>query len=237
MTDFGREYEDGYFFGPTTGRPIEFKDPEAEGFSAERRQQLIDVVGRFEAALYGPQSTDPQAGWRAHLDERSAVDHAIVQEALKNQDAFSSSFHFYKQENAGLFFGPVWDFDIAAGNSIYGKSAVIPGWMGDDHVYAGALYDDPAFARAFAERWRRLRAGGFVEKMLARIDRWERLLQGEQQRNFRRWKILGKYVTPNPVDPATGKVRQTYREEVDFLRSWLRERAAWIDANVDRLGQ
>lgn len=50
-------------------------------------------------------------------------------------------------------------------------------------------------------------------------------------------KILGEYVWPNPVDPATGEVRQTYREEVDFLRSWSRERAAWIDANVDGLGQ
>jgi hypothetical protein len=80
-----------------------------------------------------------------------------------------------------------------------------------------------------------VRAAGMVEALVAGIDADARRLEAAAARNFRRWRILGRYVWPNPVDPRTGRIRPTWRSEVAFLRQWIVRRAEWLDANVDRL--
>jgi len=55
---------------------------------------------------------------------------------------------------------------------------------------------------------------------------------GAVRRNFARWPVLGTRIWPNP--PAAVR-RTTYASEVSALRSWLKRRIAWLDANVDEL--
>jgi hypothetical protein len=62
--------------------------------------------------------------------------------------------------------------------------------------------------------------------MLADIDSLALYLDEAQERNFRRWPILGGHVWPNTF------VGETYQEEVEFLKGWLTERLAWMDANI-----
>jgi hypothetical protein len=86
------------------------------------------------------------------------------------------------------------------------------------------------FTDRVAARWRALRAQGLVDWLVRRVDDHARALAAAQVANFRRWPILGRKVWPNPV------ARQTYAAEVAYLKSWLRQRTAWIDPNIDRLG-
>ncbi len=65
--------------------------------------------------------------------------------------------------------------------------------------------------------------------MLAIVDRSARTMRGSIARNFQRWPILDRRIWPNP------RVRAAFAAELRFLRSWLRRRMAWIDANADRL--
>ena len=48
-------------------------------------------------------------------------------------------------------------------------------------------------------------------------------LQEAQQRNFKRWRILGRAVWPNWY------VGSTYAEEVNWMKQWIEQRLAWID--------
>jgi hypothetical protein len=88
---------------------------------------------------------------------------------------------------------------------------------------------------ALVRRWRHLRATGLHERMLHRVDAAVRALGPARARNFRRWRIIGRPVWPNPLDPATGRPRTSYAAEVAHLRAWLTARVAWIDANVEAL--
>jgi hypothetical protein len=224
-------------FPSLTGQRLIHADPEPEEAGPGPTRRIRHHLRAFEAALHGPAFADPAAGWRAHLDEASAVDHVLLHELLKNQDAFHASLFVHKPARGRLRLGPAWDFDIAMGNSDFGESARVAGWMTAGRPWAGRLLQDPGFARALAARWRGLRAAGLREHALALVDANAGRLRGAQARNFERWPILGARVWPNPVDPATGAPPPDWPAEVAALRGWLEARIAWIDANVDGLAR
>lgn len=221
------------FQTPVQGRPVVWQDPKREDLEDEEADEIERLVGSAERALYAPPFGDPGDDWRQFLDEDSAVDFALINELFKNQDGFESSTYLARRDDGRLHLGPVWDFDVGMGNSNFGPSEGVTGWMLERRDWAERLYEDPEFTRAFAQRWRELRDDGLRERLLSTVDRHRALLRGEAQRNFGRWPILGEYVWPNP---RTGEVRQTYQGEVDHLRRWLSQRVAWIDEHVDDLG-
>jgi hypothetical protein len=120
----------------------------------------------------------------------------------------------------------VWDFDISMGNSDYGPSRHLAGWMLARRDWAERLYRDRTFKRAMARRWRELRAAGLRGRVLATVEQSRRELRGAVGRNFHRWPVLDRRIWPNPV------ARGSYRAEVRFLRSWLKRRIAWLDRRL-----
>ena len=59
---------------------------------------------------------------------------------------------------------------------------------------------------------------------MARVDEYARQLAEAQERNYRRWPILGQSVNPNWF------LGGSYDEEVNWMKSWIQERIAWIDS-------
>jgi hypothetical protein len=171
------------------------------------------AVRAFEAALGGP-------GWRAHLDESSAVSYVLLAELLRNQEAFMSSTYLHQREDGMLAFGPVWDFDLSAGNS---ADAAAEGWLLGGRVWAGALLADAGFRAALAARWRELRAAGFVEGLLRTVDARAAALRAPARRNFARWPVLGRAVF------AGQPVHASHAAAVQALKDWIGRRAAWLD--------
>jgi hypothetical protein len=152
----------------------------------------------------------------------------LINELFKNQDAFHASTYM-ALAGGRLHMGPVWDFDISMGNSDYGASRKLRGWMLRHKAWASRMYRDRQFTRRMAARWAEWRRKGLRREVLATVDRSERALHGALERNFARWPVLHQRIWPNPV------ARGSYRAETRFLRSWLKRRIAWIDRNVRRL--
>src|SRR5690606_13809013 len=48
-------------------------------------------------------------------------------------------------------------------------------------------------------------------------------------RNWERWPEMPEYVWPNAY------VGGSYASEVGYLKQWVRDRAAWIDSNIEAL--
>jgi hypothetical protein len=225
---FGNQAHGERFFGsPRTGRPLIFTDPDAPG--RRRASAIRRHVVRFERALYGKRFRHPQRGWRAHLDPGAAIDYVLLQELFGNQDAFHASTYFHRPPGGRILLGPIWDFDIAMGNTTLERFRTPPGWHLGRRPYVERLYRDRSFVRGMSARWREVRALGLRQRLRTMIARDAGRLRRAQARNFRRWPILGRYVWPNPVDPRTGRYRPTWRAEVAYLRRWLDARIAWID--------
>jgi len=85
-----------------------------------------------------------------------------------------------------------------------------------------------------ARRWAALRQDVLSDAQIeARIDVFASpLLSGAADRNFQRWKILSvERPFPKPNDYIT-IATATYPEQIVALKKFLRQRAAWMDANL-----
>ncbi len=72
---------------------------------------------------------DETSGYHAWIDVESFVAELMVQEAMRNSDAYGWSGYFHKDLGSKINAGPVWDFDQSAGNSSYPDNGVVEGWL------------------------------------------------------------------------------------------------------------
>jgi len=206
-----------------------FYEPEPDEITAVQRAWLKDYVNRLEIALYGPDFTNPETGYRAFIDVDSFIDHHLLVELTKNVDGFRFSTFYYKDRGGKLQMGPAWDWNLAFGNCD-GKQGYIPQrWLWpqlDDQQYSWfrRLFEDPDFGQRYVDRWAQLRTNIFsTSNVLAKVDRMAVQLQSAQQRNFSRWEILGRDISPNYF------VGASYAEEVNWMKKWIEDRLAWIE--------
>jgi hypothetical protein len=138
----------------------------------------------------------------------------------------------HKSVGGKLVLGPIWDFDLAIGNSDAVEPNQLAGWQYDASPWAERLYADPAFRRRMATRWRDLRERGIEGHIRQALDSGVRQLAGAQERNFSRWPVFERAKNRGPRDPRTGKLPANHAEAVDYLKWWLTQRIEWIDGNV-----
>jgi hypothetical protein len=196
-------------------------------------------IDDLEAALYGPQFADPVAGYAAWIDVDSAVNFYLVHELFKNVDSnFFSSVFMYKKRGGKLAFGPVWDFDLSAGNAQWARYGFFDGsdptgWHTRKQDTRAAdsptnwyvrLFQDPAFEQKVRTRWSELRAAGAIDGLFAYIDRRAAWVSLAQVQNFQRWDVLNTVLTPD-LSP----VRGPYDMHVQEMKSWLQRRVAWMN--------
>jgi hypothetical protein len=125
-----------------------------------------------------------------------------------------------------LYMGPLWDFDISAGNINYNDAFKTAGWWIRDAPWISRLFEDPVFAARARTIWNEIKADQ-LPAMFASIDDNAALLQQAQLNNFERWPTLEIYVWPNYGIPGS------YAGEVDYLKTWLTARVAWMDAQFN----
>lgn len=212
-----------------------FHDPHFEDLTTEQRNFLKSYVQLFEAQM---NSNAYAALYTNFIDRRSWVDYMLVTEIGKHIDAYKLSFYMHKKNvEAGgkIHFGPLWDFNLAFGNFDFVCSPNPTGWSYDfqgtcdfSHPFwIKKLMSIPQVQHEAKCRWEALRQGAFhTDSLMDFIDKNAALLSEAQERNFETWDILGSYVWPNSFYGAT------YAIEIDFLKTWLRNRLAWMDANM-----
>jgi hypothetical protein len=222
------------------GCQLQLDSPEASEITSAQRSWLEAWLDDFEAALLGEDFADPQLGYAAWIDVGSFVDYLLVQELARNVDAYVLSTWVYKDREGPLTMGPVWDFNGSLGNADYFQAWETEGWHFDnpefpeDNPWAWCwwerLLEDPGFRDAVAQRWADLRSSDLSDDALgADIDGWEALLATPAQRNFERWDVLSEYVWPNDEG---SEERESYAQEVAYMRAWTLERAAWMDSEL-----
>lgn len=188
----------------------------------------------LEKILAGPDFKDPEKGYAKHLDVDSFVDYILLNEYLRNIDAFQSSTFLSKERGGKLKAGPVWDFNFAMGNVTWGGDFwMTDGWslpVASKVEWPARLMEDPAFEERFKLRWKELRRGTLAAKAVESfIEETRGLLHGEAERNFIRWPVLGKRLMGNRAPVAS------HAEAVEELKEWLKKRGAWMDAHIDDL--
>ncbi|MDG1427339.1 MAG: CotH kinase family protein [Crocinitomicaceae bacterium] len=232
-------------YPPYTGAPglinIQAHDPELDSLVPAQMTYIENVFTAFEAALDGPNFADPVLGYAPFVDMGSYIDFMLVNEFGKNVDGYRISTYFHKKrfsDGGELAAGPLWDFNLAWGNANYCDGGNTAGWEIDFYTICGGgglqnpfwfekMVQDPTFAHDMNCRWQEMRMGAWhTDTLMAYVDSMAAYLEEAQTRNFQKWSVLGTYLWPNNY------VGATYAEEIAYLKTWITDRAAWMDANM-----
>ncbi len=227
--------------GIETGKKISFlfHDPSAGKLDHEQKEYIQNFIFNFEKVLASENYTNEETGYRNLIDVNSFVDFFILNEVSKNIDSYRTSTFFHKDrddKNKKLVAGPPWDYNLGFGNANYYNGEVVSNW-----VYQGIpatdarqipfwwqrFLNDPVFYNTMKERYTTFRSSVLKTENIHRyIDSLALVLKEPQARNYSVWKIMGKYVWPNPYYGAT------YQQDVDYMKQWIGDRLNWIDGNL-----
>lgn len=218
--------QDGYtMFTAIDDLPIVFQSPEEP--APEQEAYINGYLNQFEAVLHSPNFADPVTGYAAYIDVDSFIRWFLVNEIYRNVDAnMWSSCWMYKPRGGKLHMGPLWDFDISAGNIDYNNAYLTAGWHIRNAPWFERLFQDPAFLARTRVIWNEIR-NDELPAMMQSIAPQAAALQQSQLNNFQRWPILETYVWPNNRIPGT------FAGEVDYLTTWLNARIAWMDSQFN----
>jgi uncharacterized MAPEG superfamily protein len=211
------------------GGPYFFVSPNGRSVTSAQKNWLAGYFSAFEAALQGEDFDDPKTGYAAYLDVDSFIDAHWLIETGKNVDGFRYSAFLTKDRGGKIKTEPPWDWNRSFGNANYYGGWRTEGWYWtrlrpNEISWYRRLQEDPKFAERCAARWRELRRDVLdPQKINALIDAHAARLAEAQERNFKRWPVLGVAVTCNHF------VGNTYEEEVNWLKNWIKGRIAWID--------
>jgi len=216
--------------------------------TTQQRTYLGNYLDDFVATLgwsrgSGPNNTgivnpDPLTGYPAFIDVDSFVNHFIVTELGRDQDAYVRSDYMYKDRGGKLHKGPLWDHNLIMGTGCCFDNRNPRGWQyrdsynrgGRDHGYEPdwfvPLMRDPDFRQQVIDRWTTLRQGGPFElgNLFARLDNQATPLSEAAVRNFTKWNTLSQN-GPGFPSPSTS----TWEQQIDFMKQWLTTRTGWID--------
>jgi len=221
---------DEWFTTPVYGFTLGFNEPDSP--TAEQREYLKTFFTGMENAVRSANYDEIIK----YIDVDSFIDAFIVQEFFKQVDYGTSSTRFYLKEGK-LYEGPVWDFDLSAGNAspyYYTGYNNVGGsglsWQGD-HCYAiwnKRLFRCEKILELFKERYKELQpyiVNVYKDNELGknRIDALLERYADDIARNYSCWSTFEIYSDLEKI-PEDG----TYQAEIDFLRDWFENRNAWM---------
>ena len=223
-------------FEDNLGQSRYLKYPDYDEAAPEQRTYIQQYDNAFRSVMNSANYTDKVSGYNAYIDVESFVDEMIVQEAMRNSDAYGWSGYFHKDRDGKINAGPVWDFDQSAGNSSYPDDGVLTGWMfehprtNNTPFFWPLLFQDPLFSYRVRQRWEDLRQDAYESvALMAYIDSIANLLSDAQLREFEKWPVLGQDIWR---ETSGYEQRDTYQKEVDYLKNFLVQRWSWMDAEL-----
>ena len=230
---------------------VYLKYPKRAKVSAADEEWLRSFLRDLEERLSSRPDADDPRGYAEAVDLGSLVDYFLHTELTKNLDGYISSLFLRVDRGEGgagqLSAGPVWDYDLAFGNTNnwggYYRGAD-GGWVAEgpnqreygrvNQWFERLMRRDEAFRRRARARWEELRAGPWSQGAVEEIFRALRdeLGRGPAERNFERWPMRSissnhRYITL-PWSPGS------WEAEVAQLETWLRARLRWMDAQTRR---
>ncbi|MFA4839238.1 MAG: CotH kinase family protein [Candidatus Neomarinimicrobiota bacterium] len=211
--------------------------PKPDEIVRQQKQYIQQFIAHFENVMAGSDRANPETGYPSIIDIDSFVDHFILIEFCRNIDGYRLSSYLYKDKNSKdgkMYAGPIWDYNLTFGKAWYVSDRnYYTGWEVDHNkrlpydapkipYWWENLARDHGFAQRAAEHWAVLRDGVLdIDSLNNRIDRMAELIADARVRNSVRWPEMGDAVA--------------YANEIIYLKSWIRNRVSWIDANIASL--
>lgn len=224
--DYRSKEEEGAIWFESYGMPIAVKSPKSP--TTKQLNYITNYVNKADSVLFSSNFKNTTTGFRKYFDEESFIKFFIINELFKNCDAQGySSIYFYKDRNDDkLYMGPVWDFDLGAGNARHQYLCQLTsGWYIRNGIRYNRMFKDPLFVERVKETWSKYR--GEILSVILMIDPLTEKLDLSQKRNFAIWTNFEDpdyFVMPGNL---------TYEAQILYLKTFLEKRFEWLDSQFN----
>lgn len=200
----------------------EVTDESRDALEAQRAY-ITKYLQMTEDAIFGDGFADEgDVPYSRYLDLDSAASYWWIQEFSSNVDAYrTSSTYLYKKREGKLYWGPVWDFDMAFDYddeedlSSLNTATPMP-WI--DHLRG----HDPEFQQLLRERWDEFdRVLQDITCQGGVLDQYAAEIKASWESNYEHWSPLCPVYMP------------TYSESISSLRDGIEARRKAINASID----
>ena len=212
-------YKEGYYLNTTQGIILGVRYPEQEDITVEQLNYINNKLNEVEAEGYN--------GIVDNIDFESFSRYLLVQELCGQSETFWSTYMTKRRNDEKIYFGPVWDFDLAFDNdnrvfSTLNKTNFLFKYdssAGTMREFAVKLLNNEKLLEKIKETWREMTQEKVTkEKILNYVDEQVEIINDSQKLNFKRWDVLNKKINASPT------ARCSYKREVAFLKDYIPKR-------------
>lgn len=218
------------FYTARIGLPVRIHYPEADELEQAQINYAKDFLRQFEQRLFGDTFADAVQGYRPYVDSLSLVNWYLCTEMSGNVDGMYSTYFYKDQQDDHIFWGPLWDYDIAynndnrtdrLGTSDTERQLMTDASYGSVKMWTQRMWQDPWFARLVNRRFREAVDGGIEGYLNQQIDSLCLLLDQSVTLNYRRWGIDTRALRERVL-------YSTYDEYVADLRTYINRHLAFL---------
>lgn len=227
-----------YNFSTPHGVPIRIHYPDEDEIDPRQKSYAQQFVNNFDERLYSENFDDKDTGYRPLVDSVSLVNWYLCTEISGNVDGFYSTYFYKEQQDDHIFWGPLWDYDIAYNNDNRDREGqgnnTLEQLMSDVGYnncrrWVHRMWDDPWFARLVNRRFGEVVNDGLESFLSEKIDSLTQLIDESKNLNYERWAIdqrtLRELVLYSTYDEYIKDLRYYIHKHLLFLHDAFAERS------------
>lgn len=218
-------FSDGNCFTSSKGLPIRIHYPDEEDIVAEQNKYIKDYINSFEKVLFSADFADEAKGYHQWVDSATLVNWFIATEVSANIDGYYSTYFYKKRQDPKLYFGPLWDYDVAYGNDNRKgdtrRKLMTDSGYGQTRVWMNQMWQDPWFSRLVNHRYQEAIEAGLTTRMLSAIDSLTTLIDRSQQRNYEKWGINTRMYNERVLYSSYDQYVRDLKDFITTHNDWL----------------
>lgn len=196
----------------------------------EQKKYIENRYYDIERTISSKKLFDKKEGYRKYINVDSFVDYFIFNEFVMNADVLKLSTFIYSDLKNDKIRTAVWDFNNSFENFLKNE-------RGDSFIMSDAwwykyLLKDTYFNQKIIKRYKKLRKSVLSDEYIEQyIDETIEYIAPAIERNYERWPNTMK---TNFISEKE-RNKYTYEENVEYLKASIKDRAEFLDENIESI--
>lgn len=217
----GRPYT---FTTERKGKRVHIRRPADQ--TVEQYKKYEETINEIERTVWRL-AVNTNLSFPSNFDKDSFVDWYLLSEFSQNYDSdFFNSVYMNYDYGTGIFsMGPLWDHDIAFGNTHHESARNPHNLYISKAPWFTIFLANKDFRKSVNERWKEKRPA--LEESIEWLKERGAEINDAAELTDTVWHILG---SPNWPRTPGWKERKTHQSEIDYLVGWVEERMKYLDS-------